>query len=388
MQKLDSLVVEEVSEETGQVEKSIKDEFYYTGSGLLSTFIEFEWDLTENQWIKSYKDEYAYDENENCIQEVYSYWNIDSELWELSSREVYSYSPSNQVILLMSYQWEEFTNSWKLDYKDEYTYLSSEQVSIRYNWNSTISDWEMIFKMKYLFNDDQNLVESTSYYWEPVSEEWINLNLITHSYNNEQQPESIISRFWDPDLEEWYESNKELFSYSVNGDLILHSYFDWDYFTEEWAQTWKEDNTYNSQYGFAELVVPELFEHNDAYFNHMLTQLSAHAYYELTWEYIGNMKLYYSEIILSGFAEPEKMPGMAFPNPTVGSVTFAWPGSQPFAALEIVDMKGQIVVSKLIENNSMISLASSSEGIYTYRLSINDKLISTGKILRQKDKGN
>ncbi|MBK7174518.1 MAG: T9SS type A sorting domain-containing protein [Bacteroidales bacterium] len=196
-----------------------------------------------------------------------------------------------------------------------------------------------------------------------------------HTYNDDQRPETIISRFWDADLEEWYESNKELFSYSVNGDLILHSYFDWDYFTEEWAQTWKEDNTYNSQYGFAELVVPELFEHNDAYFNHMLTQLSAHAYYELTWEYIGNMKLYYSEIILSGFAEPEKMPGMAFPNPS----------AQANATLEIFDMKGQGLFSKIIENNSTISLSGFTEGIYNYRLTINDKLITTGKLVLQKE---
>lgn len=383
LQKMDSLIIEEISEETGQLQYAVKDVFSYSNQGLLSAYVESEWLPEHGKWINSYQDNYTYDEAGNCLTDISSYWNEDNFQWEYAYKWDYTYSTGQQMIMETGYIWDPGGSEWIIDYKDEYTYLTNEMVSTRFLWNSTQNAWVAMFKMQYLFNAEGNLIQSTSFSWDVITEEWLNLNQIDHYYTPEQKPETIISRFWDMEVGDWSDSNKEEFLYGSGGDMLLHTYYEWDSFSELWTETGKEENIYNQQYSYEDLLIPELFEHNEYYFNHMLTQLLAYEYTGLTYSFVGSIKFYYSEIILTGIGEREKTPLICSPNPANETVTFYWPGSSSVATLEIYNSGGQRVYNDAIRKDIPVPNKGLKDGIYICRVTVGQHLYRQKIIIKK-----
>lgn len=383
LQKMDSLIIEEISEETGQLSHSVKDEFFFSNQGLLSSYIESEWMPVPGNWIKSYEDKYTYDDQGNCLNDIFSNWNAATSEWELNAKWEFTYTSQHQLASEMGYMWDPGSSEWIIDYKDEYSYLPNEMVSARSIWNPSLNEWEIMFKMKYLFNDAGNLIQSTSFFWDVITEQWLNLNQIDHYYTPEQKPETIISRFWDMENEEWLDSNKEAFLYGPGGDMLIHTYYEWDSFSGLWTETGKEENSYNQQYIFEDLLIPELFEHNEFYFNHMLTQLSAYGFSGLSYSFAGSMKFYYSEIILTGIVEPEKLIMAIFPNPVSETITISWPGNTSAATFEIIDCVGQRVYSEIIRKSTPIPISGFPDGMYICRVTDNQCIYSEKIIIKK-----
>jgi len=76
---------------------------------------------------------------------------------------------------------------------------------------------------------------------------------------------------------------------------------------------------------------------------------------------------------------------IAYPNPTTDFVHFSFPENQPIIkTVSIYNMQGQIVKTGSVnKQNSKISLKSLSAGLYFYHITENNKLLQTGKIVKQ-----
>ena len=89
-------------------------------------------------------------------------------------------------------------------------------------------------------------------------------------------------------------------------------------------------------------------------------------------------------LVITGTKQPEAMSEIGiYPNPTTDKLTINHelpPGENTF---ELLDLQGKVVRKLIIrDNESQLSLAEFSKGLYLYRLINNGKLLKAGKILK------
>jgi len=82
---------------------------------------------------------------------------------------------------------------------------------------------------------------------------------------------------------------------------------------------------------------------------------------------------------------PSEINTVAYPNPTTDFVYFSFAeNQQSIKTVSIYNMQGQIVKTESVnKQNSKISLKSLPAGLYFYRITENNKLLQTGKIVKQ-----
>jgi hypothetical protein len=367
MQKMDSLVFVESFD--GQSENSIKDSFTYNHLGLLNTFTESEWDFEQSIWLESYQSILNYDAGWNLAEDVSYDRDIFNNQWVPTSKEAYSYDENDTLSLASGYLWSPGSESWLPDYKDEYSYTSNTETSIRYLWNEQSQEWEIAYKSEYQYDSEGKLVQHTSFAWNPVVSIWENLDKDEYTYNSSGKLDTQIMSFWYNDSQTWEYSQKEQYTYNAEGDMILHNGYDWGGWLKNWDLNFKEEPGYNNMFTFNELLVPDLFENNEVYFNHMLTSLSGYENYEGVWEYLGLISFYYSEIDITGIRDNQDDESIIFPNPASNRICFSWNENTPGLQIEIYNAAGMLVLNQWVDNHSTISISCLPKGFYLFKLS-------------------
>jgi hypothetical protein len=379
MQKMDSLIFEESYD--GQTESIEKDEFTYNNVGLITSYFIYIWDYNENKWIEDYQSAFTYNTAWN-IFEVLSYtWDLNNNQWIADYKDEYAYTENNQLTTITSYYWEQSTNSWVPDYKEEYAYATNLQAINSYIWDIQSAEWVIGYKIEFQYDAVEKLILETSFDWEPVASVWENSDKLEFFYSADSKLESLILSFWYSDS--WELTEKEQFSYNAEGDLFLHTVFEPGITPDNWIQEYKEENEFNNQFSYNELLIPEIFNNNALYFNHMLTQLSGYEFYEGIWEYLGVINFYYSEIDIAGIQDKQPVQSVVFPNPASDQLRFSWNENTPSFNLEIYNAAGMLVLSQLVVNKASVSISQLPEGLYLYKLSDNYSLKYMDKFIKQ-----
>jgi hypothetical protein len=363
MQKLDSLIVEEIYE--GQLENSFKNIYEYNYLGLVTSFTEFEYGITDQVWTNSYHSTFMYGTDGKVIEEISSQWDFSSNDWLLFNKELSSYSPDGNLSTVTDYYWDPVSLAWILTSKDEFSYSENGKLVLTYNYNEETDIWEINYKTDYQYDENGKELSITSSYVE--SAVWIYSDKIEFTYSADTRLESFIGSFWVSDA--WEFDIKEQFSYNTEGDLIVHTVFEWDDIADHWTSYYKEENEFNNLYDYSELLVPEVFYNNSIYFNHMLTQMSAFEYYASNWNFLGRIMFYYSETDITGIQHNQAAESVIFPNPANDRISFSWYENTPIMQLEIFNAAGILVLNRWVDNHSTISISCLPKGLYLFKLS-------------------
>ncbi len=369
-QKMDSLIA--IASFDGQTENLGKYEITYNYLGYITSYFEYEWDGNENKWMKIWKSEITYDAGWNIIQEIFFDWDMDVNQWITSSKDNYSYDEANRLVLTMGYSWELITNSWLLNFKDEDSYTANSKTTIRYSWDEQSGTWIIGFKDELLYDSEGKLLLENSYHWEPIDGFWENLHKIEYAYNASGKLETQIVSSWLSDSESWELFENEQFSYNQEGDLTVHTIFEWDDIDSQWIPYSKEENEYNDQFDFNEILVPEIFIHNELYFNHMLTKMSLYGSDFSSGAYLGNYMFYYSEIDVTDIQNNQPAQTCIYPNPATDFITIETStitGQKVF--ITITDLSGRIVLTETIPaglNKFQIPVSQLASGCYIVKL--------------------
>lgn len=375
MQKLDSLIVEEIYE--GQLENSFKNIYEYNYLGLVTSFTEYEWGITDRVWTNSYHSTFMYGSDGKVIEEISSQWDFSSNDWLLFNKELSSYSPDGKLMTVTDYYWDSVSLAWILTSKDEFSYSENGKLVLTYNYDEETDIWEINYKTDYQYDENGKELSITSSYFE--SAVWIYSDKIEFTYSADTRLESFIGSFWVSDA--WEFDIKEQFSYNAEGDLIVHIASRWDDIAAHWIQYYKEENEFNNLFDFSELLVPDVFYNNAIYFNHMLTQLSAYGFETSTWEYLGKIMFYYSEIDITVIQNNQSAGMVVFPNPANDKIRFSWLENTPFLQLRIYNAAGILVLNQQVDNNSTISILSLPNGLYLSELSDDHGIRHVEKII-------
>lgn len=90
---------------------------------------------------------------------------------------------------------------------------------------------------------------------------------------------------------------------------------------------------------------------------------------------------YYSSKTTTALPEPEARKTIVFPNPATDFVEFETDNISIPISVELYDLQGRKVISKLLPTNNQISIGHLIRGIYVYRL-IQGSDVKQGKIIK------
>ncbi len=112
--------------------------------------------------------------------------------------------------------------------------------SINKKWYSVTNEWKNSNKKEFIYNDNNNNVQSKKFDWEDNLQQWILTQTINYSYNENGQVVEIISS------NNSNNSLKEVLTYDTENNLILENQYLWDEDTDQWNNYKKIINTFNS----------------------------------------------------------------------------------------------------------------------------------------------
>jgi hypothetical protein len=160
----------------------------------------------------------------------------------------------------------------------------------------------------------------------------------------------------------------------------------------------RQVNVYDNSFSFEDLILPFTssdFEDDNEneyegeagqfdlnqMFNHKLTHLTNYEHDGDNWVSVGDYILYYSEQTITGVNDLNLVKNVnVYPNPATNQVTFNIDAAVGPLNVELYDLQGKLVLSRLVSNNNPVSIESLNSGLYFYRLSENQNFY-TGKIM-------
>lgn len=369
LQKMDSLIVVDTFD--GQSENYIKDRFIFNIQGLIASYTEAEWDMDMNNWIDSYQSVYHYDAEWNLTDEISYNRSMLNNEWIATSKEEYTYDENNWLQFATGSVYRPDTDSWMLDYQDEYLYTSNTKTFLRSIWDEETQDWSIAYKTEYLYDASEKLLLETAFDWNPVVEIWEKIQKNEYAYNSNGKLETQILSFWYNETQAWVYSQKDQYEYNAEGDLLFHYNYEFEDLPVQWILLYKEEGVYNHQFEYADLLVPDLFENNSLYFNHMLTSISGYDYNEGEWDIFATVRFYYSVIDIISTPENQQSEWIIWPNPAsdIVRVERKNPMNQD-SEVRLLDEAGRTILSHNLlkgETNCRISLESLSPGLYIIR---------------------
>jgi hypothetical protein len=399
-----------------------KEEYIHMENGSWTQSISSDWVM--NEWVKTYKDEYSYDLNGNQTKYTSSYW--DGSDWLNSNKDESVYDENNNVIHNTYYNGLGFPGEfWVEIYKDEFVYNETGKLieTIQYEWAN--DSWRTTMKMQFGFDESEKITQTFVFGWE--NENWTEWEKYETLYDINDNISEFVYFEWNGF--EWVEAAKYIYEYDAGGNMtesnlvyffedlsivfskeefvyddydnrVLYSLFAFDGENEDFllSPTWRQEYEYDNNFSFEELILPFTssdFESdfevgfegepgqqdlNDM-FKHKLTHLS---YFEgdgVGWQMVGDYMLYYSEQNITGVNDLNLSSHVnLYPNPATNQITFNLDGLVGLFNIELYNIQGKLVMSKIGENNRPVSIETLNEGIYFYRLSENQNFY-TGKFM-------
>ncbi len=400
---------------------SWKDYYTYDSNGNRTEAISLEWD--GSQWLNLRKYEYSYDSNGNQVKEISLNW--DGSNWLNSYKYESVYDGNNNLTQSISSQWSGSPDDiWIIGSKDEFVYdLNGTQTqNISYYWNNGL--WEQTYKTENVFDPNENTTQTFEYSWD--GENWNNSAKYESFFDANNNITEFVFSDWDG--AEWVEAAKKEYEYDTNGNVTLsnlifidegerfnyskeemvyddfgnrtlYSYFEVDFESEEFPllPVWREEYKYDNNFSFNDLILPfgpNDFESDPGFdieavlqmdfnlmFKHKLIQLTYYDGDGDAWMMTEDYNVYYSEQNFTGIKDRNLAGNVnAYPNPATSQVTFKLGDSVNQFTVEFYDIQGKLVLSKISENNSPVSVESLNPGLYFYRLSENQNFY-TGKFV-------
>ncbi len=374
----------------------------------LDRIIYQEYDTESENWVDYSRSDYLFNASGQNTSATESYFNPESGNYVPDEKWSYSYTGSNMVEMLIS-SWDSSISQWEFVYKSNFTYnpdgtIASELESL---WDG--SSWQPMGKTENTYDAGGNLITELFYYWYEDTSEWVVSGKTDNIYNANGSILLTTNYFWDPGTSDWIGTYREEYTYNSNWQLLVINYLTWesagsqwindyrDEFTYDefqnisrvtgtqwmegiWYLEYKNEFTYNNNFSFNDLVLPYDFTNETGLFNHMITQVSEFEYDGSVFVEIDRSIVYYSEVNITGITTIAAGNARIFPQPASDLITFSWDSRLPFLDLTVYDINGRKVMAQTVGNKVPVQADQLAPGLYFYRLTGNNQTEYTGKL--------
>jgi|GEM_PF-6844628 len=151
----------------------------YDNNGNQLSYAEYDWQAYSDTWIGRSKREFAYDDSGNVTMDEQYYWDYTTDDWYGYRKTEDTYDEHGNHTSYAHYYWNESTKNWLPAYKDEwyYDYNDERTKHISYDWEDETEQWEIDYiiyysRLKYYFDEEDNLILIEQIQWHEVLEEW------------------------------------------------------------------------------------------------------------------------------------------------------------------------------------------------------------------------
>ncbi len=372
------------------------------------------------------KIEYIYDVDGFVTEMIYYESNIIGD-WEEVSKEEYIYTIDDKLAEIIVYDYDNITFSWDEYIKLEINYIGNlideENLyiwnsgswlkvmysDITYNMNNMISieEWyelnfitmqfDKSYKVEYDYNANQDLDYLTYYDFDDNSSSYKESHRFDYYYNFNQQilmikEQNYVNNF----LGSWVDTIKTVFTYDANGLLDEEEVLYWNDNTNSWEEDYKIIYFYDQNYNNNDLLLPYssfyttfyssilsqeyLIDKVSHYFDFMLIAEDKYVHDGINYVLNEESDYYYSTRTITtkskNQANSQNNP-VLYPNPVKNQLFI---NGVKEGNVEMYNLQGQLVLKAPL--NQTIELGHLTDGIYTYKLQIENK-IYTGKIIKE-----
>ncbi len=360
-------------------------EYIYLTSGNLSQYIYSLWDLPSGHWIPDCKDEYLYDLNDQLITYNFYGWNPILGQWVHYRKGEFTYDTVGNLTKQEYSAWSISASQWMGETRDEFWYDANSNVTqhICSAWHNASNQWNEVLKNEYLYNIAGNLAQRTYSEWNPLLSAWKAIWKEEYIYNTIGCQTQYFYYEWDEIASLWTLNQKRESLWDTHQNLLKSQFFFRDTNTNQWVGDIQQEYGYNYAYTKYDLYYPCWLPSTMVPFEHMLTNktTSAWDYNTQSWEYSGNVFLYYSDAHISGINEKEPdMECNVYPNPANESVVFQTREGTGPIWVELYNQDGRLVMREQPDADNRIVTGSLDNGTYFYKV-IGKEAISNGKLM-------
>lgn len=331
---------------------SFKTEFNFNTENKLISVLYYDWNTTKKQWEQSRKDEISYDTKGNATLVLFFDWNATKNQWIASGKSELEYDTKGNLVLQIFYFWD---NQWQFAGREEFTYNA--------------------------FNQELSFV---SLLWDDVNADWFNFAKSTNVYNSMQLLINYTQYQWDDAAGQWTPIEKTDYTYDMNGNMSNAIYSELDMSSQKWIPKFKEECSYNNQYAFDDLLLPDNPGlQSDIYFHHMLTKIGYFEYNVGNWHNSDNVVYSYSALNITNTTGYFPYEIKVLPNPAYNYFTIEMNDVSAPVDFTLSDINGKTIMTKKVIPGEPISTNNLSKGIYTFRINLTPGSLQTGKLVIQ-----
>ena len=288
---------------------------------------------------------------QNIISEIYSSWNENDGIWIEVDKYDYTYDNGNLVLLLN--QERNFENdTWENFERYVVSYNNGlREEAIFQSFDSENANWVNLDKYNYTYNASApQIIELTSR-WDGIDSEWDSIETIDYHFDNNGNP--II----------------ELIDYVVNS---------WPYS--------KYTYSYDTSISYDTIDGPPIISFDPEYKSEIVNKPLNYLYEQYdnineVWMNVEKETYVYSDDNTTDISELNKNLLVVYPNPASNFVNFKISSTDIIKAnLSVSNLQGQLVLSQPILAQETIDISQIPNGLYVYKLELNQKSVS-GKII-------
>ncbi len=218
--------------------------------------------------------------------------------------------------------------------------------------------------------------------WDVVTQAWVLGSKYEYTYNSNHQMTLYVCHDWEIITATWLPVYKAEVQYDSAGNEIQDLNYNWNETTGQWDIEYKMEYTFDYDYLFEEILVPISQATYNYFINKILSSSMMLWDSDLAqWVTIDRDSYFYSDINNSGIDHNPTTPLQVYPNPANGFITIK--SAQPLesARIELFDVKGRKVVSKIVSGNHLhVSVEALTSGLYYYRITHGEK-VDSGKLM-------
>ena len=383
--QLTTCIVSLNNKSTGELIKQYKTEYYYNAEAWLFQQLHYTWEAVGANWKPGSKEEISYNENGKVTAEEYSKWNIIDQSWIYDTKQVYTYDDQQRILKTVNAVYDTGQNIWKDTYKTEYTYYNSDMDSaidnefVSSSYDAESGQWVYKNKTENYLDSENNPEMSLYYNWNDQTQGWEKYWKTEYFYTTGVESSSVTSKWNNEDG--WLPDTKSTYTLNENNEVQKFSYYKWQ--SDIWTTAMINLPQFNNQINHNQLWLPFFYQSSCGYgwFHHMLLEMMT--YYAFTGgppklSYVE--KYYYSEKDVSGTNPEISVKGLkVFPNPFTDRILFKTDDKVQNLTVEIFDLRGKLIISKIVSNGNDLDLSELKSGMYLYK--INNSYF--GKIIKR-----
>ena len=380
--RLDSVIITRESPESRE-----KIHYLYTPEGYNTKCVHYFLIDSTNQWEQSSIDSCTYDSNGNLTS-----WFIDGGKYNGDKMREFTYDSLGNLSTVITYQRGVSDGSkWDGIFKEVFVTDKSKSITTILKYNKVIMDeWYEAEKWDLYFLPDGRIEKILGYNCGGAYCDH-SVDTVRFSCDANKNISIIIEKAFLDWPTPWVEILKSEYSYDFNTEVIgwIHSnaYAGDGILRPDWKSEFVMDYPYNTH----ELMLPYVFHDYSferylnwsLYWNVLLDyKIDERINYSGAGSLYNRIKYYYSNQTITGIKENTQKKEDVYPNPATDFINLHVGTTLDPAKIEIYDSQGKLVMTEDIIPGKQISVKHLQRGLYIYKVSFQDTIL-TGKIILQ-----